>query len=77
VLKAGEEIDGINWDLEDFLAGMNISPEDPVIVCVDAGESMKRDEQHIGGHLSLQGNRSMTATNVIFLGMKNEANSER
>jgi hypothetical protein len=74
-LKAGEEIDGINCDLADFLAEMNLNPSDPVIICVNAGESMKRHEQHLGDQLWLQGNRSMTATNVRFEGMSNDATS--
>jgi hypothetical protein len=47
ILKTGAEIDGINCDLADFLTYMNLNPEVPHIVCVDAGESMKRHEQHI------------------------------
>jgi hypothetical protein len=49
VLKAVEEIDGINCDLADFLSGMTHDPADPVIICVEAGESLKRHEQHLGG----------------------------
>jgi hypothetical protein len=74
-LKAGEEIDGINCSIADFLSGMSPDPADPVIVCADAAESRKRSEQRIGGQLWIQGPRTMTATNVIPDGMKNEASS--
>jgi hypothetical protein len=49
VLKAGEEVDRINCDLADFLSEMIPDPSEPVIVCVNAGVSMKRHEQHLGG----------------------------
>jgi hypothetical protein len=74
ILKAGEETDGINYDRADFLAEMSLNHSDPGIVCVDAGDSMKRHEQH-GGQLWLQGDRSMTATNVLPDGMSNDATS--
>jgi hypothetical protein len=75
ILKAGAEIDGINCDLADFLTDMNLNPEVPIIVCVHSRKSMNRHEQHIGGQLWLQGTRSMTATNVILPGMKNDEDS--
>jgi hypothetical protein len=75
VLRAGQEIDGINCDLAEFLSDMDLNPEILVVVCVNSGESLKRHELHIGGQLWLQGDRQMTATNVILPGMKNEANS--
>jgi hypothetical protein len=77
VLKAGEEVDGINCDLADFLSGMTLDPSEPVCICVDAGESMKRHQQYFGGQYCTQGDRSMTATNVSLEGMKNDAASAR
>jgi hypothetical protein len=74
-LRTGQEIDGINCDLADFLSQMDVNPEAPAIVCVNAGESMKKHEHHIGGKLWLQGDRQMTATNVILPGMANEEKS--
>jgi hypothetical protein len=65
----------INCDLADFLSEMSLDPADPVFVCVDAAGSMKRHEQYIGGQLWIQGSRTMTATNVIPDGMKNEESS--
>jgi hypothetical protein len=47
VFKAEEAIAGINCDVADFLPGMNPDPADPVIVCVNTGESMKRNEQAV------------------------------
>jgi hypothetical protein len=75
ILTDGDEIDGINCDLADFLSDVSLDPAEPVIVCVDAAESMKRHEQHIGGQLWIPGSRTMTATNVIPDGMKNESSS--
>jgi hypothetical protein len=63
-LKAEERVAGMNCDLADFLAEMSPDPAEPVIICVDARESTKRHEQHLGGQLWMQGNRTMTATNV-------------
>jgi hypothetical protein len=54
---------------------MNLDPAISVIFCVDASESLKRHEQFIGGQLWLQEDRKITATNLIFLGMPNDANS--
>jgi hypothetical protein len=41
ILKAGAEIHGINCDLAKFLTDMNLTPEVPVIVCVDAGNCLR------------------------------------
>jgi hypothetical protein len=43
--------------------------------CVNAGESLKRDEQHVGGQLWIQSDRQMTATTIPFPGMSNDAES--
>jgi hypothetical protein len=58
VLRAGQETDGINCDLADFLSQMELSPDAPVIVCVNAsGSLVRKHEQHVGGQLWLQGDR--------------------
>jgi hypothetical protein len=75
ILKAGEEFDGINCDVADFLSEMSPDPEEPVIICVNAGASMKRHEQHLGGQLWMQGSRMMAATNIPFSGTSNDATS--
>jgi hypothetical protein len=42
VLSAENEIVGINCDIGEFLLQMSASPAEPVIICVNAGESLKR-----------------------------------
>jgi hypothetical protein len=63
-LSAENEIAGINCDIGEFLSQMFADPSEPVIICVNAGESLKRHEQHRGGQLWLQSNRLITATNI-------------
>jgi hypothetical protein len=48
---------------------------EPVIICVNSGESMKRNEQAVGGQLWMQGDRVMSATNVPLEGMANDSTS--
>jgi hypothetical protein len=74
-LKAEEQIAGINCDLADFLMEMTADPNDPVIVCVNFGASMKRHEQTIGGQLWIQSERRMTAMNSILHGTSNDRES--
>jgi hypothetical protein len=47
VLSAENEIAGINCDIGEFLSQMSANPTEPVIICVNAGESLKRHEQHL------------------------------
>jgi hypothetical protein len=75
VFKAEEAIAGINCDVADFLPGMNPDPADPVIICVNTGKSMKRNEQAVGGQLWMQGDRLISATNVPLEGMTNGSTS--
>jgi hypothetical protein len=75
VLSAENEIAGINCDIGEFLSQMSPSPTEPVIICVNAGESLKGNEQHLGGQLWLQSDRQMTATNIQLDGMPNLATS--
>jgi hypothetical protein len=51
VLSAEDEIAGINSEIGDFLSKMTVSPDEPIIICVNACESLKRHEQHLGGQL--------------------------
>jgi hypothetical protein len=51
VLSAEDEIAGISSELGDFLSKMSVQPTDPIIICVNAGESLKRHEQHMGDQL--------------------------
>jgi hypothetical protein len=62
VLHAEDEIAGINCDVGEFLSQM--SSDEQIIICVNAGASLKRHEQHLGGQLWLQSDRHMTATNI-------------
>jgi hypothetical protein len=73
VLRAEDEIAGINCDVGEFLSQM--SSDEPVIICVKASASMKRHEQHLGGQLWMQSDRHMTATNIRLDGMSNDATS--
>jgi hypothetical protein len=75
VLSAEDEMAGINSEAADFLSQMSVDPSEPIIICVNAGESFKRHEQHTGGQLWMQSDRKMTATNIPFPGMTNDSNS--
>jgi hypothetical protein len=44
VFKAEDAISAINVDVADFLLNFSTDPADPVIICLSAGESMKRHE---------------------------------
>jgi hypothetical protein len=72
VLSAENKIAGINCDIGEFLSQMSPNPAEPVIICVNAGESLKGHKQHFGGRLWLQSDRQMTATNIQFDGMPND-----
>jgi hypothetical protein len=73
VLKAEDEIAGINCDVADFLSEMNDAEQ--VIICVNAGASMKRHEEVIAGQFWQQGERQMTAVNRVIDGMANTRES--
>jgi hypothetical protein len=75
VLSAEDEIAGINCDVAEFLSQMSADLAEPVMICVNSGESMKKHEEHLGGQLWLQSDRQMTATNIQFDGMSNDATS--
>jgi hypothetical protein len=75
VLSAEEEIAGINCDVAEFLSQMSANPDELIVVCVNSESGLKRHEECIGGQLSIQGNRQMTATNKIFEGMSNDVDS--
>jgi hypothetical protein len=71
VLSAEDEIAGINTEVGSFLSKMSATADEPIVIFVNAGESLKRHEQHVGGQLWLQSDRQMTATNIQFDGMSN------
>jgi hypothetical protein len=71
VLNAEKEIAGINCDVADCLSGMSLDPSDQLIICVNGSEEMKRNDSSIGGQLWIQGDRQMTASNLVIEGMAN------
>jgi hypothetical protein len=73
VSQAEDEIAGINCDIADFLSGM--SSTGTITVCINAGESMKKNETIIGGQFWQQEGRSMTAVNGVVEGMPNTRES--
>jgi hypothetical protein len=50
---------------------MTLDPKDQLVICVNGSEEMKRDETAIGGHLWMQSDRMMTASNTVLDGMPN------
>jgi hypothetical protein len=73
VLEAESQIAGINCDVPHFLEDMSI--DEPVSVCINSSEEMKREEQAIAGQLWVQGDRQMTASNIAPEGMANTRES--
>jgi hypothetical protein len=73
VLEAESQIAGINCDVPRFLENMTI--DEPVFVCINSSEEMKRDEHAIAGQLWIQGDRQMTASNIAPPGMANTRES--
>jgi hypothetical protein len=75
VIKAENEIAGINADVADFLSGMSFDPNDQVVICVNGSEEMKRDEEAVAGQLWMQGDRQMSAYHRVLDGMANSRES--
>jgi hypothetical protein len=73
VLDAEQSVAGINCDIPHFLEEMTV--DEPVFVCINSSEEMKRDEQAVSGQLWVQGDRQMTATNATPEGMANTRDS--
>jgi hypothetical protein len=73
VLKAEDEIAGINCDIADFLSGLNAA--EVITVCVNTGASMKKNETILGGQYWQQKGRSVTAVNATIDGMPNTRES--
>jgi hypothetical protein len=73
VLEAESQIAGINCDVPHFLEDMSV--DEPVFVCINSSEEMKREEQAIAGQLWVQGDRQMTASNIAPEGMANTRDS--
>jgi hypothetical protein len=75
VLSAEDQIAGINSEVGDFLSKMSVQPTDSIIICVNAGESLKSHEEHMGGQLWIRSDRQMTAMNIPFPGRSNDSES--
>jgi hypothetical protein len=73
VIDAEQSIAGINCGVPQFLEDM--TADEPVFVCINSSEEMKREEQALAGQLWIQGDRQMTATNVPAPGMANTRDS--
>jgi hypothetical protein len=71
VLQAEKEVAGINCDVADFLSGMTLDPAHQLVICVNGSEEMKPQETSIRGQIWIQGERMMTASNVVCEGMAN------
>jgi hypothetical protein len=75
IMKAEEEISGINCDIADFVSKMTLDPAEEVVICVNGSQEMKRGETAMAGQLWIQGDRMMTASNPAFDGMSNTKES--
>jgi hypothetical protein len=68
VLKAEDQVAGINSGMGDFLQDMSFESSEGVFVCVNVDHTA-RGNQPVGGQLWTQSGRQMTATNLPFDGM--------
>jgi hypothetical protein len=75
IMKAEDEISGINCDIADFVSQMSLDPAEEVIICVNGTQEMKKGETAMAGQLWIQGDRMMTAANPAFPGMSNSKES--
>jgi hypothetical protein len=75
IMKAEEEISGINCDVADFVSQMSLDPAEEVIICVNGSQEMKKGERAMAGQLWIQGDRMMTASNPAFDEMSNSRES--
>jgi hypothetical protein len=71
IMKAEEEISGINCDVADFVSQMSLDPVQEVVIYVNGSQEMKKGEKAMAGQLWVQGDRMMTASNPPFDGMAN------
>jgi hypothetical protein len=75
IMKAEEEISGINCDVADFVSKMSLDSAEEVAICVNGSQEMKKGETAMAGQLWIQGDRMMTASNPAFDGMSNSKES--
>jgi D-aminopeptidase len=74
-IEAETGVAGVNSEIPDFLSGMNLDPEELLVICVNGSAEMKREEEAIGGQLWMQSGRQMTASNKVIDGMANSRES--
>jgi hypothetical protein len=75
VIGIEKEIAAINTDAVDFLYEMTLNHEDPIFVCVNGSEEMKRGEEPIAGQLWTQQDRHLTVYNRPLEGMTDSRES--
>jgi hypothetical protein len=75
VIEAEREVAAINCEAPIFLSEMTLDPAEPVIVCVNGSEEIRRGEEAVAGQLWIQGDRQMTASNTVQQGMANTRES--
>jgi hypothetical protein len=75
IFKAEDAISAINVDIADFLLNYSTDPAEPAIICLSAGESMKRHEQAVAGQLWMQGDGKMSGANVPLPGLANDSSA--
>jgi hypothetical protein len=75
IMKAEEEISGINCDVADFVSQMSLDPAEEVVIYVNGSQEMKKGERAMAGQLWIQGDRMMTASNPAFDQMSNTRES--
>jgi hypothetical protein len=75
IMKAEEEISGINCDIADFVSQMSLDPADELIICVNGTHELGKGERAMAGQLWIQGDKMMTAANPAFPGMSNTSES--
>jgi hypothetical protein len=51
IMKAEEEISGINCDVADFVSKMSLDPAEEVVICVNGSQEMKKGETAMAGQL--------------------------
>jgi hypothetical protein len=75
IIDAEKEVAAINCHAAGFLDEMTLDPAEQVIICINGSEEMKKEEAQMGGQLSIQGERRMTASNRVREGMANTRES--
>jgi hypothetical protein len=75
IMKAEEEISGINCDIADVVSQMSLDPADEVIICINGTHELGKGERAMAGQLWIQGDKMMTVANPVISGMANTSES--